>query len=668
MRGIIVALVGVTVMIAMASLLAMVTSGSSLAGVQYQASVVDEAILRQRRLAGATQVPAATPPGVAERQSDTSGGAPRLVQAVVPASAVAAPAVHSQQGHFQCAENLDLAFVKSVWSERQELVATFTNGNGIDFARNLYWHATAAGLKHIAVGAMDGGALEGLAASRIPCFPMRDAKKSSSSTIGWGSAAFKNLGVRKITLLIDLLELGVNTILLDADTVLLHNPLPFLRRWPDADVLASTDHLTNSTATHGLERLDVAHSHWNVGFFYLKAATALPFAHAWRELLIRKPHWWDQHAFGWLLRQGVTGDGKGPGEGGPNGPGWHLRGDKSGLSDPHLFRCFSNHSLVCGTLPVVSFANGHVGLVQRLHAKLKVPLYFVHATHQYSATVGKRHRLREEGVWMDPPEYYAPPEGLLYSPLRLPDSVLHPIHPATGEPLFQIQRAFLNTTFNHSEHPALQAHFTLANLQMKHIRDGVAAAWALGRKLVLPPLACAYDRGPFPHVGKAPGALEQVLPIFPCPLDYVFELDRKKDSRAGSAPMLMDVAREYSLLNNTRMPRAVLDGALRLATVPAGAGPAQLRAKWQQTTLVELEQLPPAFGEGSLLTPEQQEEFKRVLPLYPDVWCCINPIKWGLPGHVLYDPMFDVVPHTDRLGRTWTCPWHIVVGNGKPRC
>jgi hypothetical protein len=492
----------------------------------------------------------------------------------------------------------------------------------MDMAFNFYNHAKNANIKHVAIGGMDPEALDMMAERRVPCFPMRDARKSANEAIGWGGAAFKNLGVRKITLLIDLLELGVNVVLVDADTVLLRDPLPYFHRWPDADVLASTDHLTNSTDELGLEDLEVAHSHWNVGLFYLKAS-AVRFAHAWRELLIRKPHWWDQHAFGWLLRQGVLGDGKGPGSGGPNGPGWDLKGDKTGLSDRHLFRCFTNHSLVCGTLPVAQFANGHVGLVQRLHVKLNRPLYFVHATHQYSAGAGKRHRLREAMFWIDEPSYYDPPGGLLHAPLHLPDALLHPVG-ADGTPLFKVQKAFLDTQFNHSAHPALVAQFELAHYQIRHVRDGVAAAWALGRKLVLPPLACAFDRGPFPHVGKSPGAVEQVLPIYPCPLDYIFDIDRKP---TPGAPRLLDVAREYSLLNNSRTPRAVLESVVRLPQLPAGETAQSLREKWESTKLVELAALPPAFGEGSLLSLSQQSKFQEALKLYTDVWCCVNPIR-----------------------------------------
>jgi hypothetical protein len=604
MRAVFVALLAATFLIALASFTVMYKSGEAISTVRDQASVVDEAALRSRARAAAL--------------ADARPAASSVTRPAPPATAEPlAPG--------ECAAALDAAFVAAHWSDRHELIVTFSNGNGMDMAANFYRHARDAGIRHVVVGGMDNSALEKMAAARIPCFPLRDAKRSGGEAIGWGGAAFKTLGVRKITLLIDLLELGVNTVLVDADTVLLRDPLPYLHRWPDADVLASTDHLTNSTADDGLERLDVAHSHWNVGFFYLKAS-AVNFAHAWRDLLIRKPHWWDQHAFGWLLRQGVSGDGKGPGEGGPHGPGWHLRGPKAGLSDPLLFRCFTNASLVCGTLPVVQFANGHVAFVQRLHAKLQRPLYFVHATHQYSAGAGKRHRLREAGLWADPPDYYDPPGGLLYSPLALPDTLLHPLD-AAGLPLFRSQRDFLNTTYDHASHPALRAHFALAHYQIKHIRDGVAAAWALGRKLVLPPLACAFDRGPFPHVGKSPGAVEQVLPMYPCPLDYVFDLERTSTAGPGRAPMLLEVAREFSLLNNTRMPRAVLDSVLRLPRLPAGQGALGLREQLTASKLVELGEFPPAFGEGSLLSAEQQLSFKQALTLYTDVWCCINPVR-----------------------------------------
>ena len=45
------------------------------------------------------------------------------------------------------------------------------------------------------------------------------------------------------------------------------------------------------------------------------------------------------------------------------------------------------------------FASGHTFFVQRLHERMGLQVYCVHATFQYSGTTGKRHRMRERLLW-----------------------------------------------------------------------------------------------------------------------------------------------------------------------------------------------------------------------------------------------------------------------------
>lgn len=52
-----------------------------------------------------------------------------------------------------------------------------------------------------------------------------------------------------------------------------------------------------------------------------------------------------------------------------------------------------------GILPVSTFCSGHTFFTQRMHEKLKLQPYVVHATFQYSGTPGKRHRMREFMLW-----------------------------------------------------------------------------------------------------------------------------------------------------------------------------------------------------------------------------------------------------------------------------
>ena len=56
-------------------------------------------------------------------------------------------------------------------------------------------------------------------------------------------------------------------------------------------------------------------------------------------------------------------------------------------------------TLAIGILPVALFASGHTFFVQRLHERMGLEVYCVHATFQYSGTTGKRHRMRERLLW-----------------------------------------------------------------------------------------------------------------------------------------------------------------------------------------------------------------------------------------------------------------------------
>ena len=50
--------------------------------------------------------------------------------------------------------------------------------------------------------------------------------------------------------------------------------------------------------------------------------------------------------------------------------------------------------------------------------------------------------------------------------------------------------------------------------------------------------------------------------------------------------------------------------------------------------------------------------FEERLKIYSSLWCCVD----KHPGHVWYDFMWDVVPHTDRHGREQKGPWQPITG------
>jgi hypothetical protein len=55
------------------------------------------------------------------------------------------------------------------------------------------------------------------------------------------------MGRDKIRLIHDFTKTGVDVLISDIDVTWLRNPIPFFRRYPQADILVSTDNLKNDT-------------------------------------------------------------------------------------------------------------------------------------------------------------------------------------------------------------------------------------------------------------------------------------------------------------------------------------------------------------------------------------------------------------------------------------
>ena len=77
--------------------------------------------------------------------------------------------------------------------------------------------------------------------------------------------------------------------------------------------------------------------------------------------------------------------------------------------------------MVGGVLSLALFCGGHNYFASQFPQRLGWQPYSIHTTYQYAAAAGKRHRLREARVWIDPPEYYDPPGGLLAFDIDQPE-------------------------------------------------------------------------------------------------------------------------------------------------------------------------------------------------------------------------------------------------------
>lgn len=218
------------------------------------------------------------------------------------------------------------------------------------------WLTRPAGVTNYLVGAMDADAADALSASGEPMFAMfTHARNGSASTIGghnlgWGSERFHQMGRLKIELLQTFLSYGLDIMLCDSDTVWLRDPSAYIRRFPAADMLVSSDHLapTSGPGDDGLEQPQAAHSAMNIGIMFVRATEASrAFVDMWVDVLRSENQTWDQNAFNHLAMQDF------------NLSFTHESNDR-------LFYGWQQQ-LILGVLPVATFASGHTFHVQHAY-------------------------------------------------------------------------------------------------------------------------------------------------------------------------------------------------------------------------------------------------------------------------------------------------------------
>ena len=119
---------------------------------------------------------------------------------------------------------------------------------------------------------MDRNTAERLRELGFPYFAMYDQNATDSSLgqrdFGWGSAKFHMMGRHKISLLQSFLSFGLDIMLCDSDTVWINDPTDYFNRFPAADILTSSDHMspTQPVADDGLElpiRSAQRDEHWS---------------------------------------------------------------------------------------------------------------------------------------------------------------------------------------------------------------------------------------------------------------------------------------------------------------------------------------------------------------------------------------------------------------------
>ncbi|XP_058191570.1 arabinosyltransferase XEG113 [Rhododendron vialii] len=494
------------------------------------------------------------------------------------------------------------------------VVVTFGNYAFMDFILTWVKHLTDIGVDNLLVGAMDTKLLEALYWKGIPVFDM--GSHMSTIDVGWGSPTFHKMGREKVMLIDSVLPFGYELLMCDTDMVWLKNPLPYLSRFPEADVLTSTDSVVPTVADDRLDVWQQVGAAFNIGIFHWRPTdSAKKLAKEWKELLLADDKIWDQNGFNELVHRQL----------GPSVD------DDTGLVYAY------DGSLKLGLLPASLFCSGHTYFVQAMYQQLRLEPYAVHTTFQFAGTEGKRHRLREGMVFYDPPEYYDSPGGFLTFKPSIPKSLL-----LDGE---------------HN----VASHFSLVNYQIKQIRTALAIASLLNRILVMPPLWCRLDRLWFGHPGVLAGSMTRQP--FLCPLDHVFEVNvMLKELPKGEFGPGINI-REYSFLDNPAVPRQVKESWLDVQLCQAGSQNCQVSNSTSRPGVLKLpklsneETLKTAFSSFKdvkviqfssmqdaflgFTDKKREEKFRNRMKRYVGIWCCVEN---HTPGHIYYDMYWDEKP------------------------
>jgi hypothetical protein len=305
------------------------------------------------------------------------------------------------------------------------------------------------------------------------------------------------------------------------------DPTEYFNSFPQADILASSDLLnpTQPPGDDGLEAWEAVFSPMNIGLLFFRHSDRVEkFIHAWSDMLEADEKVWDQDAFNKLA---------------------YCNGS-IGQDDvfDRLAWGFNESVISFGVLPVASFASGHTYFVQKMYETQRLKPFVVHTTYQFGGSAGKRHRLREAGLWQDPPEYYSKGHFLEVS-------ILKPTIPRD----YAVFSGLAMTKF----------HLKAIAEQLAEVKNAMAIAVALNRTLIMPTLYCFCDRywGVQEHC-RPPGSANYSMP-FVCPLDHIMIPEQISAGDDDDATTMKGVDfREYSFLDNPNVPKSILESSVEV--------------------------------------------------------------------------------------------------------
>ncbi len=180
------------------------------------------------------------------------------------------------------------------------LVVTWANYHYFDFVRTWVDHVRAVGITGYLVGAMDDHLLREMISRKINCFSMKSGL--TLGDFGWGSPTFAKMGREKIRLISIFLKLDVSVVIADVDVLWLRNPLPYFDRYPDADILTSSDSTYATVKDESLEKWPDAGAAANIGIMMFRKKS-IAFVEDWIQIIESDEKIWDQNAFNDLFRR-----------------------------------------------------------------------------------------------------------------------------------------------------------------------------------------------------------------------------------------------------------------------------------------------------------------------------------------------------------------------------
>ncbi|KAJ3681566.1 hypothetical protein LUZ60_016055 [Juncus effusus] len=493
------------------------------------------------------------------------------------------------------------------------IIVTFGNYAFMDFILNWVKHLTDLHVSNLLVGAMDTKLLGALYYKGVPVFDMESNMITEDA--GWGSPTFHKMGREKVFLINAMLPFGFELLMCDTDMVWIKNPLPYIARFPDADILTSSDQVIPTVTDDSLEVWQDVSGAYNIGIFHWRPTeSSKKLAKEWKELLLSDEKIWDQSGFNDLVHKVL-----GPSVKESNGLVYSYDG-----------------SLKLGILPASIFCSGHTYFVQGMYKQLWLEPYAVHTTFQYGGTEGKRHRLREALLFFDSPSYYDSPGGYMSFKPNIPKSLL------------------LGGAHT------VESHFNLVNYQLKQIRTALAVASLLKRTLIMPAIWCRLDRMWFGH----PGIMEGTLTPQPflCPMDHVFEVNTmlKDFPEKEFGPQIG--FREYSFVKNPLVPKNVKESVLEVEICERNSPKCssqnftqkhtygflhfpknatqqdlvQVFSKYKDFKIIQFSSMQDLFQGFS--DPESEGKFRKRVKRYVGIWCCVMN---KTPGHIYYDMYWD---------------------------